>query len=507
MPEGKLITILQHRREIDAALEGLVRSRTEEEGYSHVLALSAYGAASLPVLMNHLDTPDPWVVRALGRVLAQMGPPDRKQAGAMLRQSILDPDSSDRRRIVAMVLLDQFLEEPLDDALFVALGNPTEVAVRALLKERPAEEHIVCLDYLSIIQAQPSAEIRYAIEEFRQAASPLAMGALRFLALDERDTLAQQAIEALGTIFDPHALQALQVLEPNVPDARRPLVERAQRKLLLSGVVALPAPTPPSGTRVLLSPMDGAGNRLILVLFPVAGGYRVLHIFLDDEQGIRGTYELILPARDLPEAAPPGTVLPAPHPWEGIFLLEAGFPYVRRLLRQALDYNQMQRSLPPLEYRFFCDQIWLWSAPPEDELDLPSTHRPVEQKEVSALLGHAFLASWFIERAAVQEAAQKLLTVDFSQPEGQGLLALVTVSLVQSEFSALVCLRYSQRLRDTAEWLLRAGYKNLARVAIESAEELDSVEALRSIFALVLMQKSLLIAVEQARRERLDDGP
>lgn len=498
MPEGKIINTLKYRRQIEAAIESLVRARTEEESHPYLRALVNYGAQVLPVLMTYLDTPDPWVVRALGRVFAQLD--DRERAGRMLRRAILSPASSDRRRIVAMVLLNQFLERPLDDALFAALGNPTEVAVRALLRDRPIEEQVVRLDYLSIIHAQPIQEIRYAIGQFREHAGPSSIEALRFFALDERESLAVLAIEGLGAIREPASLRALRILEANVPSVRHPQVERMIHKLQLSGVQEPPVLVPPPGTRVLISPIDGAGNRLILVLFPHEENCQVLHLFLDDEQGVRGTYKVVQPAGELPAPSPVGTVLAAPHPWQGIFLLESTFAYARKLLRRALEYNHAQRSPGPLEYRFFCDQIWAWSV---QEVKLPVLspfHGSPSQQVVSTLLGHPYLASWFLESADIYETAQRLMPADLSSPEGQGLLALATVSLIQSEFPAEVCLKYAGRLEDTAEWLLRGGDHGLARVALAAGEELALVQPLRSIFALMLMQKSVLIAVEHLRR-------
>jgi hypothetical protein len=493
MPRGKVVTTLRSRPEIEVALRALARARTEDESRPYLLTLMGYGAAVLPVVLQGLDTLDPWMVRALGRTLAQVQ--DRRRTAEALRRAILSPRSSDRRRIVAMVLLDQFLEEPLDENLFAALGNPTDVAVRALLGETPAGNHLVRLDYLSIIHAQSPLDIASALGRFREAASDEAIAALAFFALDERDEIAQQALESLGMIRLPAARQALRNLEPSVPPSRRSLLERMQRKLLLGGVPELPRPAPPVGARILVSPLDGAGNRLLLFLFPEKESYRTLHLFLDDTQGVGGAYEVTYSQQEIPAATAVGSVHPAPRPWEGIFLLGASWGYARRLLQEYLVYNETRETLCPLEYRFFHPQIWGWEAEEEERPAWPGLPGGLSQSAVSLLLGHRYLASWFVESEAIYGMAQTVLQADLSRPEGQGLLALATVSLVQSEFPPEACLRYARRLRDMAEWLLRAGEASLAAVAAGAAEELDRVQPLQSIFALLLLQKGLLLAV------------
>jgi len=505
MPEGKVIRALDHRREIESALQALGRVRTEEENRPYLLALAGYGLDVLPVLLQFLETPDPWMVRALGRVVTQME--DRPRVTEALRRAILAAESSDRRRIVAMVLLDQFLQQPLDEALFTALGNPTDMAVRALLQEAPGKAGTVRLDYLSIIHAQPGQEVLYALEQFRQEGSDLAVEALRFFALDEREEIARPALEALGSIRRPASLGALRVAEPNVPSHRRPLVERMRRKLLLSGVAEACLPGLPAGSRVLVSPLDGAGHRLILFLFPHEAHCRGLHLFLDDERGIHGAYEALLGEGEYPPLAPAGAVHSAPHPWEGICLLEGTFPYARSLLREALSRNESQETAGPLEYRFFCDQVWGWSVPEEVVPSLPASNGKPSQQTMATLLGHSCLLSWFLESEAICQAARGLLNIGLSSPAGQGALALTTISLIQSEFPAALCQRYAVRLRDTVEWLTRAGEKELAAAALAAAEELAGGQPLHSIFAMMLLQKGLLIALGNLRQERNLNGP
>lgn len=498
---GRVLTTLQRRQEIQAALEGLAQARTEEESRLFLNTLEEHGPAVLPIALRYLDTPDPWMVRALGRTLAQM--PEHGQVVEALRRAILSPESSDRRRIVALVLLDQFLGEPADESLFSALGNPTEVAVNALLEDTPEETYLVRMDYLSILHAQPPSEILYAIHRFREAASPPAIEALRFFALDEREGIARPALEALGKIRRPEALQALQVVRPNVPLDRQALVDRLQRKLLLAGLPDCPLPSPPSEGRVLVSPPDGGGNRLILVLN--GEKVRALHLFLNDERGIEGAYEMAYRPGELPPAGPRGSVYPAPHPWAGLYLLESSWAYAQHLLREALACNEAYGLPYPLEYRFFCGRIWGYTEE-EEPPALPHIPGILSYEAVSLLLAHPYLASWFLESEKVEAVVRRLLETSLSQPEEQKI-ALAIVALVQSEFSPEVCLRYARRLRDMAGWLARAQEGVLAAIAAAAAEEMDRVPPLRSTFALLLAQKGLWMALGKQGRSVPMAGP
>lgn len=496
MPKGKVITTLRDRPAIEAELESLARARTEPETEAPLRALRRYGPAVVPVVVGLLNTPDPWLVRALGRALAQLSDP-RPAAGA-LRRAILDPASSARRRIVAMVLLDQFLKQPLDESLFSALGSPTTVAVDALLQEMPSAERLTRLDYMSIIHVQQPADIHFALDRFAAEGSDAAVAALAFLALDEREDIALAAVEHLGTIRRPAALHALRVVEPNVPAARRPHVERRQRKLLLSGVPDEPLPELPPGARVLVSALDGAGNRLMLFLFPLEGGYRGLHCFLDDDQGIRGAYELDYAPGEVPRPAPVGTIHPAPHPWKGVLLLEGTWGYARRLVQQALPHNEAQETLTPVEYRFFCDQVWGWSTPPDERPVLPDWREADWPQAISSLLATPYLASWFLESEGIYQAALSLLSGDPAQRADQERLVWATRELLQSECPPELCERYADRLRDMAEWLLRAGEVRWAAIAQAGAVEVDRL-GVGSAFARAMLQKGLLVAVSSMR--------
>jgi len=499
MPKGKVITTLRDRPAIEQALGALARARTEAETAGPLKTLRRYGPAVLPVVVGLLHTPDPWLVRALGRTLAQL--PDGRPAAEALRRAILDPASSDRRRIVAMVLLDQFLGQPLDENLFSALGSPTEVAVNALLQDLPDAERPTRLDYLSIIHVQQPADIHQALERLAADGSDPAVEALAFFVLDERDDIAAAAAEHLGKIRRPAALHALRCAAPNVPAARRPAVERLQRKLLLSGVPDTPLPEPPAGVRLLVSTVDGAGNRLVILAVPRKVGWRGLHLFLEDAQGVRGAYELEYGPDELPPPAPTGTVHPAPHPWEGILMLESTLGYVRRLLRQALLRNEEEgENWIPVEYRFFCGQVWGWAAPPDEPPPVPEDGVGDWPQAVVALLSTPFMVSWFLESEGIYRAATRLLAVDLARRMDEERGGRAMRELLAAECPPELCDRYVDRLRDMAEWLLRAGETHSAAVAQSAAAEIERLGA-ESIFVRAMLQKGVLLALSALRQK------
>lgn len=501
MPRDKVISVLRDRPEIEATLRALARARTESESRPCLQALAGWGASVVPVIVSMLDTPDPWMVRALGRAISQVR--ERERAAGALRRAILSPVSSDRRRIVAMVLLDQFLHQPLDEALFSALGDPLEVGLKVLLSETPPTERSLRLDYLSIIHAQSLQEVLFALERFRRAGSDAAVEAIRFFALDEREAVAGAALEALGTIRRTASLWALRTLLPNVPPASRAEVERLVRKLLLGGVPDEPLPEPPPGARCLLSPPDGAGGSLLLFLFPAAQGYQVLHVFLDEEVGVRGAYEIDCQPADIAAPAPVGTVHPAPHPWEGLFLLETTWGHALAQVGDFLVYNEARGRALPLEYRFYSSLLWGWSVAEDRAPAWPILSRPPNLKDFSRLLGSRYLASWFLENEALYGAVEPLLSADLSRPDSQLLLTMTALSLAESQLPAEVCLRYARRLRQVADWLVRGGEGDLAAVAAAAAQEVETARPLESSFALALLQKGLLVALGNLRQEGL----
>jgi hypothetical protein len=496
MARGKVITTLRDRPAMVAAFESLARARTEGEDQPLLRALARFGPAALPVLLQYLDTPDPWAVRALGRALSQIS--DRPLVVDALRRAILDRGASDRRRVVGMVLLDQYLEHPLDENLFNALGSPAEVAIQALSRDTPEAERLARLDYLSILHAQQPADIVRALARFREEGSDGALGALAFFALDEREEISLAALEALGTVRRPAAVQALRILEPSVPAVRRPALERMQRKLRFSGIADEPLPPLPAGARVLVSPVDGAGNRLMLFLLPQkTGGDRGVHLFLDEAEGVGGGYEVLYGPGGLPAPSQAGTVRAAPPPWNGVRLLEATWEYARHLLRQALRRRDAQAAALPLEYRFFMDQVWGWLVPP-DEAPLTQPAAGADLEAVLSFLSTPYVASWFLDSDSIHRAAARLLASDSAEERAAGRWERASSKLAHSECNEEWCRRYAGRLRDTAEWLTRAREIGWATVAQGAAEELEQ-RGPRSVFARAILQKSLAIAARSLR--------
>ncbi len=495
MPKGKVITVLSERPAIEAALEELARARTEEETTAPLQALASYGMAALPVLITHLGTTDPWMVRALGRTLAQL--PDVRRAAEALHRAILDPASSDRRRIVAMVLLDQFLRQPLDESLFAALGSPAQVATEALLREAAPEERPARLDYLSILHVQSTEEILHALRRFGEEESDPAIEALTFFALDERENVAGTAVELLGTIRRPAALRALRILAPNVPTSRLPAVERVQRKLLLGGLPDEPLPAWPAGARVQISTLDGAGNLLLLFLFPSSSGYCGLHIFLNDGVGIQGAYEVDYPAEEISSPAPGGAVCRGPHPWRDVPMLESGPAYAHLLLRQALLRDEGRESPCPVEYRFFCGRIWGWSVPPDRPADAPEASG-TEPRAGGALLETPYLSSWFLAGGLVLHFAAAMSPLDWSRPGDRDRFNRAAAALLQSECTREWCDRQAARLRTMVGWLMRAGEPRWAAAAQAALEDLERTGS-ESWFARAMVHKGLRIALESVR--------
>jgi len=180
-------------------------------------------------------------------------------------------------------------------------------------------------------------------------------------------------------------------------------------------------------------------------------------------------------------------------------LLEGTWGYARRLLRRFLACSEAHQAFFPLEYRFFSDQVWRWAVPPEEAPSLPAHAEALAPQAAASLLATPFLGSWFLESESIYRAALGLLSADFSRPQDQLRLSQVAGSLLSSECTPQVCLVYASRLRDTAEWLVRAQEDTWAAIALAAAAELDELDPAQSAFALALVQKGLLVTVGNLR--------
>src|SRR5690349_4672938 len=121
--------------------------------------LLAAGHDLLVMIARSLAEADPRAIIRLGSLAAAY--PDRAAALAFLRQEALDPRNTDRKRMAVMVVLEQFLDQPLGDEYFATLRDPTGVAVSSLVQvlEGAQRDRNLLLAYLSAFEEQHPAAL------------------------------------------------------------------------------------------------------------------------------------------------------------------------------------------------------------------------------------------------------------------------------------------------------------------------------------------------------------
>lgn len=342
-------------------------------------ALLGAGADLLPLLVRRLDTFDPQTIRRLGELAAAY--PDRAATVAALRRAALDPRQPDLRRMATMLVLQQFLDQPLDDSYFAGLRDPTGVAVDSLLDvlTRAEADRNLLLAYLGALQAQPPAVLAQLVARATALGPQSRVALLQLIALHDDPALHTGAGEALAALRTPGALLALRMLNSVAPPDQRSGIERALLKLRLSGV-ALPrfAAVPP-GARALQTEPDAAGRVALWFLLPQSAGLSdLLSLYLHPVHGITDAFGSEgFAAASLPPPAPPGTRhrgLTATHNqgprwsvpfWDapGADFMEISFAEGRRLVARYQLLNWGSGTALPWEYRLLHDLIWRFGPP------------------------------------------------------------------------------------------------------------------------------------------------
>ena len=177
-------------------------------------------------------------------------------------------ERSDQARLTALMILDRFLHQPVDEALLAGLQDPDTVAAQSLreLVHEMARNQFVVIEYLNQLAEQPPDVARTVIDAIPdQPASPHLITLLRMFAQGEDKALAQAALEQLSRTRSPEAVRALLSLGATLPPAQAAIAARSVRKLRMSGVSDRPEQLghQPGGWRALLSPVDGAGAQVV----------------------------------------------------------------------------------------------------------------------------------------------------------------------------------------------------------------------------------------------------
>jgi hypothetical protein len=496
---GKVITTLRERRWIESELQSMLEARTEAEFMERAIRVAGSGRQVIPVILNSLDTSNSQILGVLGVIAAYL---DTDEIVFALRGVATSSDRSDRERMAALLILDRFLEEELDEELFGGLQNPQEIAIQSLVEmlDEVEENRFTLLEYVYALKEQPPEIVQAIVETMRELEEERTVEPLRLLAQDERRPVAQKAIYLLGTIRSPLAVKALRTLLPTVAPDLQPLVERSVRKLGLSGVKVEPLPAPDKYWRALISPLDGQGNQSLWFIHhvPPQETCRFLAVLIDDHLGIKSAFgDEEAPVERFPARKPIGVVHFLTMVEPGLMMLETDFDYGRRLVLESLKRNWATGAPLPLEYCLLNDLLWMYDLP--ETLYLPQlpvleghmTHTVKETLPyVAALLDHPAFANWFLQSELVYRATVKMLTDSSSEGGPFGVRAGLSY-LIQSYFDDKTVALYRSRLEAMSEWLTRAQDDQMARLALVAALALDEVPAEHHPLLMHLLEREL----------------
>lgn len=470
---SKIITSFQERLELDADLRNLGAPANDAELRQRAADIAKkYGEKAIPAMLGMLDTGNPQLRGGLGHLATFL--PEQKMVAA-LSAAARNRALSSQARMAAVTILERFLGVEPDESMYAGLGAPQEMALQSL-RELLAEtqtDPMVMVQYFDQLDHEPADVQLTMVKAARRLEGAEGIDILRMFAQDPSQSIAQEALQALGMIADPSAATALQSLVPTLSPETRPFAERSLQKLRLRGVAMAQATTPPPVCRCLASPVDSQGNQVLWFIIPAEQGLScdVLNILVNTSAGLAGAAGNIgVQAEQLPESHPAGTLLNLVGQQPPIWL-EAPFDYGRRRVLASLARNAAAKQPTPGVYRLLNPLLWRWLPPP------PAAALPEPDAaalgDTPALLQHPAMGSWFIQSRQVLLAAERVLTgneVPTAEDFAATVQALLTAELASGTLQPAAL---SASLLAMREWFDLAGDAEHATLAWTAAKTLE----------------------------------
>lgn len=526
------VIVLQDHQVAERLMDDLLLADYASPDYTLLLArASMLGTPILSAVTRRLDAFDPRLLDVLGRVVGVY--PDVREVVMTLRRTANDHRRSDRRRMGAVMLLEQvFGLHPPDDFLST-LREPVQSATGLLLGalDNHGSSPSVLRDYLRALVFQPLDLLYSVLAALAETRDDRTVDVLCLLALQPDHDLQMGVIEALANRGTERALRALRVLELTLPDEAAHTANRHLQKLLLSGVGVSPLRTPDANCRAWLSAIDGRGDRLLWLAAPAPGAkdeFVLLGLLLNDQAGVLdalGAGGVLLSS--LPSRSPLGTlhpdldftalgVLPADSSLgeHAGGYLDVPFDYALSLLRGSVQANWTTGTPLPVEYQLLNFAIWEYAAhlvkdgavsliPPGFakavvfDADAPNSE--------SDLLFDTLFDSWYLEGEPVRAVAQDVAELEGALPhevtdDGWRMLLPALIRLAHEEFGPDMRVRYAGRLQRMAEWYHIAGEKHASLMALQCAHTMLTSPPEANLFVLRLVQKGILVALAENRR-------
>jgi hypothetical protein len=500
----KIITALQERRRIEEAIRQLAHLSLPKETEEQARRIANMGDQVLPTLTSLLDTSNPRFLGALGLVAAHM---DRQEIAPALHDVAAWSGQSDRVRLAAMLILEQFLGQELDESLYAGLRSPEETVAQSLVEmvDQATQDRDILQEYVRAIEQQSDDVIALVFDIVGNLGPERAVLPFWALAQSECQDVAELALRHLGSLRSPASAIMLQALLPTLSPTRRPVAERSLRKLQFSGVNAPLLCPPQPSWRSLVSPIDSRGYQSVWFLFDPSqdAPVQMLSVLLNNLTGIQNVAcdhdgEL---AQCLPSERRLGMVHQVVFPGApaALPLLETTFDAGRHLVREALAAGYAQEREPPLNYATLSDALWKWEIRQGEEwpqLDPPSAAEvAASSPHVASLLDHVAFETWFVQSEALSRVVREVgwRALFRRSPEGAALLD----DLIRWHFSPEAIARYCRWLERMAGWLWLAGEAKMARLALVAAITLEEIAPENHPLAQHMVVRGIAIALRE----------
>jgi hypothetical protein len=507
----------------------LATSPAHPQYQARLKEVAGYGPSALAVITRRLDAFRPEGIEELGRAATAF--PDRGIAVAQLRKAADDKRNSDARRLGAMLVLEYCLGEPPDEDFVGTLSDPLGALAYSLRGAlQGAFKSPTLRSYVHTLLAQ-SADLLFGIfSRLTALERDTPAEVARLFALHPDSELSMAVVEALAAQGSRTSVHTLALLEPSLAPEVSHAANRSLQKLRLSGYSPRVVRAPVEGCRALVSPIDGSGNRLLMMIAPVAEGGNlsaVLELFVNEAVGVvEASGAPDAKPTELPVAARPGFVhrqslrtwMGMPLGEEGqvgardssntpvhVPLLEADYLYGLDILREAVHKNWATSAPLPLDYCLLGHLFWafaggLW------EVDFSSGWDAGEDGHLAAreadLLTNPVFDSWYLASESARQVAQDISTLSGGPPkelhdDNWRFLLPALIRLAHDEFGPEARQRYSERLRRMSEWLHMSGDAHNAECARSAAQTILKAPPETNLLVLRLVQRGILVALNR----------
>ncbi len=502
MTEDRVIRTFQERRQIDLQLQDLAREQDELVREIKARALAERGEAVVPVLLRNLGTTNPLLRGAIGLVAMHL---PRPLIAPRLREIAANPQRSDQERLAALMILERYLEEPIEESLYAELRNPRamlEQSLREVVEHQEAVPDIVS-DYVAQLQEEPM-EVALTILEITSVFPPeKVLPVLTLLAMDVREEVAELAMYFLGRTRLPRARQVLNALAELLPSPWQDMARRNARKLQMSGVpVEARAPVP---WRALVTPPDVLGSQTFWLAREGAKSRVLLGIMANVNLGLQFAFRLKdVPAGFVPTPSSKENPLIIVPPLEDsseppYLFLQAPLPHARRWLRTLVHQNYAAEYQLPALLR---EPLLLFWEETADVQEIPLTPLPEPDTSIYedpiSLFEHPAFNAWYVEIPVTSRQEKRWVRSGLNAETFYRVLDDIDPNTYPPPFWQEV----ADRLEYMAEWLAVAGDEKMAARALAASHSLRSWPEVYNPFAQLLLGRGLALTFQRLREEK-----